>query len=74
MSTLALNPSTPAAPAAHGSYPGANVAQDVVEIGLLLPANWAAALIDLSEKRQQSVGQLLRSLISRALEENNSTF
>ncbi len=40
---------------------------DVVEIGLLLPANWADALVELSKSRRQSVGQLLRSLIDRAL-------
>lgn len=40
---------------------------DVVEIGLLLPKNWANALIELSKRRQQSVGQILRHLIDRAL-------
>jgi hypothetical protein len=40
---------------------------DVVEIGLLLPKNWAKALIELSKRRQQSVGQILRHLIGRAL-------
>jgi hypothetical protein len=39
----------------------------VVEIGLLLPADWAAALVDLSRRRQQSVAQILRSLINTAL-------
>jgi hypothetical protein len=41
--------------------------QDVVEIGLLLPADWAAALFELSTKRQQSVAQLLRSFIGQGL-------
>ena len=40
---------------------------DVVEIGLLLPANWAHALVALSRQRQQSVGQILRGLIGQAL-------
>jgi hypothetical protein len=45
---------------------------DVVEIGLLLPAEWAGALLELSKKRQESVGQLLRAFIGRALIENNA--
>lgn len=40
---------------------------DVVEIGLLLPANRANALVELSKRRQQSVAQILRGLIDRAL-------
>lgn len=42
---------------------------DVVEIGLLLPVNRAAALIELSKRRHQSVAQILRSLIDGALKE-----
>jgi hypothetical protein len=42
---------------------------DVVEIGLLLPANWANSLIALSKLRHESVGQILRSIIGRALHE-----
>jgi hypothetical protein len=49
--------------AAHG---------DVVEIGLLLPVNRADALIELSKRRQQSVAQILRSLIDRALIDDES--
>jgi hypothetical protein len=41
--------------------------EEVVEIGLLLPKNWAEALIELSKRKQQSVGQILRRLIDRAL-------
>ena len=41
--------------------------QDVVEITLLLPASQAEALIALSRSRRQSVGQILRGLIDRAL-------
>lgn len=42
-------------------------ASEVVEIGLLLPAHRADALIELSKRRQQSVAQILRGLIDRAL-------
>jgi hypothetical protein len=40
---------------------------DVVEIGLLLPSSWANALVELSKRRRQTVGALLRSMIDRAL-------
>ncbi len=40
---------------------------DVVEIGLLLPTSRVNALIELSKKKHQSVGQILRGLIDRAL-------
>ena len=40
---------------------------DIVEIGLLLPANRADALVELSRRRHQSVNQLLRGLIDHAL-------
>ena len=43
------------------------LADDIVEIGLLLPANRAEALLDLSRRRHQSVGQLLRGLIDQAV-------
>ena len=55
-----------------GKSPGA----EVVEIGLLLPTSRVNALIELSRKKQQSVAQLLRDLIDRALlaeERNNRT-
>ncbi|AGA25789.1 hypothetical protein [Singulisphaera acidiphila] len=39
----------------------------VVEIGLLLPADRADALVELSKRRHQSVAQILRGLIDRAL-------
>jgi hypothetical protein len=42
-------------------------AADVVEIGLLLPASRVDALIELSRKKRQSVGQILRGLIDREL-------
>lgn len=40
---------------------------DVVEIGLLLPQAWAQALVELSRRRNQTVGHLLRSLIDNEL-------
>ena len=40
---------------------------DVIEIGLLLPTSRVNALIELSKKKHQSVGQILRGLIDRAL-------
>jgi hypothetical protein len=46
-----------------GSAPSA----DVTEIGLLLPTSRVHALIELSKRKHQSVGQILRGLIDRAL-------
>ena len=42
---------------------------DIVEINLLLPSQWASDLIELSRERGQSVGQILRSMIGQALHE-----
>ena len=41
----------------------------VVEVGLLLPANWAAALIELSKERGESVAQILRASVAQTLRE-----
>jgi hypothetical protein len=49
------------------SKSGTTARGDVVEIGLLLPVNRAEALLELAKQRQQSVAQILRSLIDRAL-------
>jgi hypothetical protein len=49
------------------SHPSPN---DVVEIGLLLPTNWANTLIELSKQRHQSVAQILRGIIGSALHES----
>jgi hypothetical protein len=46
---------------------GGRISDDVVEIGLLLPAHRAEALIALSRQRHQSVGQILRGLIDQAI-------
>ena len=40
---------------------------DVVEIGLLLPSAWADALLEISKRRRESVGQIIRSMIDRGL-------
>lgn len=40
-----------------------------MEIGLLLPSTQAAALVELSKTRRESVGQILRALIHRELTE-----
>lgn len=52
---------------------GMTAPTDVVEIGLLLPTNRINALIALSKKKQQSVAQILRGLIDRALVEGERT-
>ena len=44
---------------------------DVVEVALLLPAQRAEALVALARKRRESVGQILRTLIDRALASND---
>ena len=73
MSLIALNPS--AAPVSDLVPPLALASsrEDVVEIGLLLPAHWAIALVELSKQRRESVGQLIRALIGQALVENDAT-
>jgi hypothetical protein len=72
MSLVAVNPT--AAPVSDLVPPLAlaNSRDDVVEIGLLLPAHWAIALVELSKQRRESVGQLIRALIGRALVENDA--
>jgi hypothetical protein len=49
------------------SSPMPDGSDGVVEIGLLLPANRAAALLRLAKDRRESVGQVLRQLIDREL-------
>ena len=56
-SLMSLNSSNPAPEGTDG----------VVEIGLLLPANRAAALLRLARDRRESVGQVLRKLIDHEL-------
>jgi hypothetical protein len=45
----------------------ANASDGVVEIGLLLPSQRAAQLLQLAQDRHESVGQLLRKLIDREI-------
>jgi len=72
MSTVALSANAASSPDMAASFTGKSVPPDVVEIGLLLPADWAAALIRLSNERQQTVGQLLRTFIGRGLREQDA--
>lgn len=72
MSPAAMNPSAAPAFDFNASLSGKSTDSNVVEIGLLLPTDWAVALVDLAEKRHQSVGELLRMYIGRALIENES--
>ena len=72
MSTLALKATGGPISDLTAPLSQSNFADDVVEIGLLLPANWAVALIELSKKREESVGQLIRTCIGRELVENNA--
>ena len=52
---------------------GMKSVNDVVEIGLLLPVSWADALMEMSKRRRQSVGSLLRGMIDRALLDESLT-
>jgi hypothetical protein len=72
MSTVAMNPIAAPAFDLRACLSGNTAPAEVVEIGLLLPADWAVALVDLAQKRQQSVGELLRMCIGRALIEHES--
>ncbi len=46
---------------------GKTPSDEVIEVSLLLTASRMEALVALSRQRQQSVGQILRGLIDRAL-------
>ena len=67
MSMIATNES--AAPRYDGAAPkvGNTRQDDIVEINLLLPSQWACDLIELSRERGQSVAQILRTMIGQAL-------
>ena len=56
-----------APPSISAAQTGRSKPSDVIEIGLLLPSSRVNALIELSKKKQQSVAQILRGLIDRAL-------
>ena len=54
-------------PGVDATFLGGGSSGEVVEIALLLPTQRVEALVALAEKRRQSVGQILRRLIDRAL-------
>jgi hypothetical protein len=68
-----LKAETSSMPASFSDAPAAlpSMAElpQVVEVGLLLPANWAAALIELSRERGESVAQILRASVAQTLRE-----
>lgn len=43
---------------------------EIVEIGLLIPQAWASALVELASRRNQSVGQILRTLVDHELRDS----
>ncbi len=68
-----MTPSTTIPPSAWRRDRGASELgsprlDDIVELSLLIPSQWANDLMELSQERGQSVGQLLRAMIGRALE------
>lgn len=65
---MAMNLPSSALPTSVAALRTGNPAADVVEIGLLLPAHRAQALMDLSRRRKQTVGQILRQMIEESLE------
>jgi hypothetical protein len=65
MSVLPMRPPEALLENGAAAFPCSHSADGVVEISLLLPTDWALALVELSKKRQESVGQMLRSLIER---------
>lgn len=51
----------------HEIVPQIDLSEDVVEVGILLPANRAADLIQVARSRRESVGHLIRRLIDQEL-------
>jgi hypothetical protein len=49
--------------------PSSSEMPQVVEVGLLMPAHWASALLELSRIRQTSVAQILRASVAQTLRE-----
>jgi len=49
---------------------GTAVQAEIVEIGLLIPQTWAHALVELASRRNQSVGQILRTLVDHELRDS----
>jgi hypothetical protein len=69
MSMIATSAPSASIPNAAASNLGSPARNDVVEISLLLPSQWADDLVELSKERGQSVGQILRSMIGQALDD-----
>jgi hypothetical protein len=69
MSSATLTTSNSTLNDSTARFTGNPKSSEVVEIGLLLPAPWANALMELSKTRDQSVGQILRSIIGHALQD-----
>ena len=67
MSVIATSIPTPPTTDIGASAFSSQFTNDVVEIGLLLPTNWANTLIEISKQRRQSVAQVLRAIIGNAL-------
>jgi hypothetical protein len=53
----------------RAARPGNAEIPAVVEVGLLMPAHWAVALIELSKVREMSVAQILRASVAQTLRE-----
>lgn len=49
---------------------GTAAPSEIVEIGLLIPQAWARALVELASRRNQSVGQILRTLVDHELRDS----
>jgi hypothetical protein len=71
MSVLSMNAPVASSTDVPATIFGNVPADEIVEISLLLPAAWTNALIEISRKRDQSVAQILRSLIGRALRDGD---
>ena len=67
MSTIAMSLPPASISDTGASNPGNSCRDGVVEINLLLPAQWADELLTLSRDRRQSIGAILRSMIGQAL-------
>jgi hypothetical protein len=67
-----MSPPTALPPPLNASKPGDPADNQVVEISLLLPAQWAQDLLGLSRERGQSVGQILRAMIRQGLRDGVS--
>lgn len=55
---------------AIASKSGTAAQAEIVEIGLLIPQAWAHALVKLASRRNQSVGQILRTLVDHELRDS----